>query len=311
MGFDDISYNFSIAKVLSIFMVATGHYFGGILWIPTSFALFIFAFSSGFFTSRKYQHPFSKKKFWYAKIVRMCYPILIIDIFLFFFFLLQQKSGIFSWQTLPSMIGINGFLTWFNLANPSPFGAGLWFFTLLLLFYFFYPLLSLFNKKHPIAIAFLLASLLVTTILHYMMPMGHMLWMAAFAFILGNYSGVHGCDISPWICVFLTTISCLLLLSLNTVIDYNQLNDILIIVACISIIGYLLNKRLPNFIINKLLLLSGCVIQIYFIHTYLFVKLITKQPIINYLISMFVIITIAFLLSKISDKLSSLNVRKV
>jgi surface polysaccharide O-acyltransferase-like enzyme len=181
-------------------MVATGHYFGGILWIPTTFGLFIFAFSSGFFTSTKYRYSFSKQKFWYAKVVRLWYPILIIDIFLFFLFLVQQKPGVFSWQTLPSLIGVNGFLTWFNLANPSPFGAGLWFFTLLLLFYLLYPLLTVLNKNHYSAIAFLLFTLVLTTILHYIVPMGHMLWMTVFAFILGNYSGFTG-GVYPGFCV--------------------------------------------------------------------------------------------------------------
>ncbi len=307
MSFDDISYNFNVAKVLSILMVATGHYFGGILWIHATFALFIFAFSSGFFTSRKYQHSFNKTKFWNAKIVRLRNPIFVIDIFLLLIFLAQKRPGILTWQTLPSLIGVNGFLTWFKLTNPSPFGAGLWFFTLLLLFYTFYPLIALLNKKHSSAISFVVIFLLLTTILHHTLPIGHMLWMTMFAFILGSYSGVYVRAIHPTIFSSAAAISCLLLLSVNVLLDYNQLNYHLILIASISIIGYLLNRRLPDFVLSKLLPLSGCIIQIYFIHTYLFLKNITNVPLVDYAITMLVIVIAAYFLSKISARLSSVG----
>ena len=292
-------------------MVTTGHYFAGIFWIPTTFALFVFAFSSGYFTSRKYHHPFSKGKFWYAKIVRLWYSILIIDIFLFVLFTIQQKDGIYTWQTLPSLIGVCGFLSWFKLGNPSPFGSGLWFFTLLLLFYLFYPLLSLLNKKCSIAFAFLLISLILTTFLYYTVPMNHMLWMTVFAFILGSYSGEHESNIPLWFCVSFMTASCLVMMFLNIVYDFNLFNYVFILIASVSIIGFLLNKRLPKLALNKVLLLSGCVIQIYFIHPYIFIKTLFRQPAINYVISLFVVITIAFFLSKISDKLSSVSLKRM
>ena len=39
-----VSDNFHLAKVASILMVVTGHYFGGQFWIPTQAALFIWFF---------------------------------------------------------------------------------------------------------------------------------------------------------------------------------------------------------------------------------------------------------------------------
>jgi hypothetical protein len=38
-------------------MLVAGHYFGGLLWIPTTIALFIFAFSSGDFSVEKFWNP--------------------------------------------------------------------------------------------------------------------------------------------------------------------------------------------------------------------------------------------------------------
>lgn len=310
MRFEDISYNFNVAKVLSILMVATGHYFGGALWISATFGLVIFGFSSGFFTAQKYHGSYNIKKFWHAKIVRLWCPILIIDIFLLLLFVAQQRPCIWSWQTLPSLLGMNGLLTWFNLANPSPFGVGLWFFTLLVLFYLFYPLLSRLNQRHSIATAFLLISLVLSTIFNYTILMGHMLWMTAFAFIAGAYWGNYSRPIPPWICLIITFISFCLLLSFNTILDYKPLNYGLILITSLSMIGYLLNKRLPNFGFQHTALLSGCVIQIYFIHTYLFVKLPAVSPVINYVISMLIIITVALGLSKLTEKLNPLSAWK-
>lgn len=299
----DISYNFSIAKVASILMVVIGHYFGGILWIPTTFSLFVFAFSSGYFTSNKYRSSFDLKKFWHAKIVRLSYPLLTINLFLLIIFIAQRRVGIVSWQTLPSILGVSGFFTWFGINNPSPFGAGLWFFTLLLLFYLFYPLLSKFNQNHAVAVLFLLACLLIASTLNYMVPMGHGLWITAFAFIFGNYTGKYGLIIDPRICIIIFCISCSLLVALNIAMNFNNLNYFFILFSSISIVAFLLNSKLPNFIINKLLLLSGCVMQIYFIHTYLFVHEITKYTVINFMISIIIIIFCAMLLNKVTSYL--------
>ena len=309
MRIDDISYNFKVAKVLSILMVTLYHYVDVeelelVLWIPTAFALFIFAFSSGFFTSIKYQYPFSLKKFWSAKVGRLLFPIIIIDIFLFLLFLLQRRADIFTWQTLPSLVGLNGFFGWFNnVQNPSPFGAGLWFFTLLFLFYFFYPLLSLLNKKQSSGTVFLLIILLSTTLLQELNPASPLFWMTQFAFILGAYTGVHRHDISPTVCVILFAVSCLLMLFLNTVLDISSLNYTLVLIAALTIIGFLLNARLPVFILGKLLILSGCLVQIYFIHPYLYVSSIAGHPVINYVISLFIIILVALILSKMTTLL--------
>jgi hypothetical protein len=306
VNINDISYNFKVAKVLSILVVTLYHYVDIeelelVLWIPTAFALFIFAFSSGFFTSLKYQYPFSIKKFWSAKVVRLLYPIFVIDIFLFILFLLQQRTGIFTWQTLLSIIGLNGFFGWFiNVPNPSPFGAGLWFFTLLFLFYLLYPLLSILNKKPPIAIVFLLIALLFTSLFQWMNPSSPLFWMTQFAFILGAYAGIHKQDLSPPLCVALFIASCLLMLFLNTIIGISSLNYTLVLIASISIVGFLLNARLPTFILSKTLLLSGCVLQIYFIHSYLYLRSLTRQPVIDYAISMAIIIVVALLLNKIT-----------
>ncbi len=309
MRFEEVSYNFSIAKVLAILIIATGHYFGGILSIFATVGLFIFAFSSGYFTASKYRRPFSKKEFWHAKIVRLLYPIVVIDIFLFFLFLMQGRTGIYAWQTLPSLLGLNGLLNWLSISNPSPFGVGMWFFTLLLLFYAFYPLIALINEKRIFAAAFLLVSLISTTILQYTMPVGYMLWMCSFAFIFGTYSGVYAFNLRPAYAVAIFLGSFSLMLCQKLILNFNATNYVLILIGSIAIVEYLLNKKLPGLYLDKIIVLSGSIMQIYFIHTYLFVKPMANWPMVNYIISMTIIIAVAFALSKISERLKELGTR--
>jgi len=89
------------------------------------------------------------------------------------------------------------------------------------------------------------------------------------------------------------------------------MNYFLILISSIFMVVYLLNKRLPGLVLKKVLSLSGCTIQIYFIHTYLFTKTITRQPVMNYAISMLIIIAVALCLSRITDKIRSMFTTKI
>jgi hypothetical protein len=298
--FEDVSNNFRLAKFLAILMVVTGHFFGGFFAIPATVGLFVFAFSSGYFTAMKYPCPVPKKIFWRVKIIRLAYPVAVIDLFLLGLFLFQHEPGILTWQTVPSLLGLNGFLNWFHIDNPSPFGVGLWFFTLLLLFYAFYPLLARINKNPRRAVALLLAAMTSTVVLHYTMPVGYMLWMTAFAFLFGSYSGVYRFEFPPRYALAVLIASCAFMLLFKSVFNYTSLNFILILIGSLAIVEYLLNKKLPIAFPRPIALLSECVIQIYFIHAYLLVRTITNHPLVNFSLSMSIIIPVAVLLNVIS-----------
>ena len=302
MKFEDISYNFSVAKVLAILTVASGHFFKGFWWAPVTNALFVFAFSSGFFTSKKYNGTYSKKKFWAAKLSRLLYPILVIDVFLLALLTLKKADGINTWDTIPSLFGLNGFLDWFGIVNHSPFGAGLWFFTLLILFYILYPIILTINKYKTFAVVCLILSLITTYTLYYLVHFNHALWLCSFAFVFGVFAARFNFKIHPYISLSCFIFSYFLMLYLSFFQDFKSLNYFFINISSISLVLYLLNKRLPNLLLEKFLILSGCAIEIYFIHTYLFIEF-TRYHLVNYLLSMLIIITVAYILSMITQKL--------
>jgi len=282
-------------------MVATGHYFGGILWIPVTVGLFIFAFSSAYFTASKNGHEFSLRKYWAAKANRLLPKLLMVNTFLLILFLILEKQNILSWQSIVAMAGMSGLLNWFNITNPSPFGAGLWFFTLLLLFYLIYPLLAFINKSKKYGLIFLSCAFTILTFLNYTVSIGHMLWFTMFAFVFGSYAGFHHLKMPPIAMIFLLVTSLFLMVTVNHIYQYSEANYFFLLLISFSLVAYLLNKKLTT-ILKHTLLLSSCVMEIYFIHTYLFLHDITPNIYLNYIASLTIIIISSFVLSFLSSK---------
>lgn len=305
MEYRDISYNFSVAKVLSILMVATGHFFSGtILWIPTTVALFIFAFSSGYFSAAKYVGAFSVRKFWRAKIVRLGYSLAVIDLFLLMLFLFEGRGGIFSWKTLVAMAGLNAVLPWMGIPYRGPFGYGLWFLTVLWLFYLAYPVIERINRERLRAVLFIGLMLAVTTGLNFTVLVGYELWLTVFGFLFGCFVAGTPARL-PFSWAFGLLAGCVAaMLALNGFWHVHAFNYFLILAASVAVCAVLLAKRLPDRLSPFATLLSGCVMEIYLIHSYLFVHF--RIPVIlDYLVSIALIVLVAKALAALRDGLRS------
>lgn len=292
----DISYNFSVAKVLSILMVATGHYFGGLLWIPTTIALFVFAFSSGYFSSLKYTGNFSVKQFWLAKVSRLGFSLLFINLFLLLLFLFQGKGNIFSLDSIIGMAGLSSILNWLNIPYKSPFGNGLWFLTVLYVFYLVYPLVERINRNRRRAFLFVSFMLVVTALLNSNVRVPYELWMTAFAFLFGSYVTTIPVKFSFYLVSTILVVCVVTMLVLNELFGINALNYYLILLVSISVCGVLITHRLPNFFAQFTSLFSECVFEIYLIHTYLFLRFHDAE-VLGYVGSILLILLVAKLLS--------------
>jgi len=179
----NVSQTFHIGKFFLILAVFTGHYFDNIeiLWVPVTIALLIFSWSSGFFTYLKYNGNFNKKKFWQKKTERLAVNLAVINIFLFVLFFIQDRSGIWTWQTIVNIFGMNGFLNWLRIPDYSPFGNGMWFFTLLIIFYILYPGLEFINRRVCVSCFFSIISVGIAFYLNIIY--GHALWLTICGFI--------------------------------------------------------------------------------------------------------------------------------
>jgi hypothetical protein len=268
-----ISDNFRIAKVMAILVVVVAHlHLGFNLWVPAAAALFVFGASSAFFTEAKHDDSFQLAAFWRNKLYRLGPNLLVINAFLLGLFLVEGRAGIVTWQTPLSMLGLTGFLNWFDLPNPSPFGAGLWFFTLLLIFYALYPALRLIGRSRWALLGLACASLGLAAILDQRFPMGHALWFTAWSFLFGLVMYRFDFHVPARTSALLAAIGSALLLFLNLTVQFKQLNFFLIAGICFALVLLLKESHFPRRVFLPFAALSGCVLEIYFIHAYLVLK---------------------------------------
>ena len=297
-----VSSNFDVMKVLAIFMVAAEHYFKEyeLLWVPSTVGLLIFSYSSGYFTAFKYHDNFSRKDFWKNKIRRLGINLLVVNAFLTVLFLFQGRSGIFSWLSLVNLIGMNGVLNWFGIPNLSPFGAGMWFFTLLLIFYVVYPFLS--GMKKSSLTVLIVLSVCSAYFLNRNMQMGHSLWLTACGFLIGVWFQKLKIQIPLFIAVIFCVIIFISMVSANFVFRFNNLNFFFILFFSLSLIHACIQVNFPEWLRTPFLFCTGSILEIYLIHSYLFYTF-TDIRFLDFILSMAVIIILAKIFSFVSSKL--------
>ncbi len=271
-----LSNNFQCAKVLSIIMVMIGHYYKAFpyLWVPVTMGVFVFAFSSGFFTAAKYQPGFDRQKFWNRKFHRIFITLLLTDTLLFLLFYSQHRTGIWTFASLVNVLGLTGILNWFSLPNPSPFGAGLWFLTLLYLFYITYPvILKLFgpkcSQKNSWIKAIGFSLLMWFTGSH--IQTGHSLWLTACGFIWGVVIQYHGKEYKKKLPILFLIGSIFMMAINNMVFSIKIFNFPLLLVCSLCLCLTLTKWRLPLLLTKLTTPLNGSIFFIYLLHPYLFV----------------------------------------
>ena len=280
------STNYQTAKVASIFMVVFGHFYDGLelLWVPVTVGLLVFSFSSGFFTAEKYKQGFSKKVFWIKKIQRIGITLFFADLFLLILFIVGQKPNLMTWQSLISALGLTGFLNWFHIPNTTPYGAGLWFLTLLYIFYLSYPLLLKIMDVRQRTLIFCIVYTAIMWLLNYVVPYGHMLWLTSCGFVLGV--AVSKWKIRPGsvVSAVLLVGSLALMIIFNFLLNVRIFNVILILFLSLSVLFLLNEIELPNVIVRAASFFSGTIFLIYILHPYLFLNLF-QSNLVNTVIS--------------------------
>ena len=213
---------FEILKFGSICLVFFGHFIGDIIpliYIPVTTALIVFSFSSGYFTNLKYKNSFNLQIFWKKKVQRLGTKLMVINCFLLSVFVFQNKSGVWTWQTIVHFLGLTGILNWLHISNPSPFGRGLWFFTLLIIFYLVYPGIKK-NSITTLAHIHNIFHVVLAYLCSRVHNPGHALYLTAAGFIAGAYWGKgNNVTISPFLSLCVCGFCFVGLLGFNLVIS--------------------------------------------------------------------------------------------
>ncbi|GHU38574.1 hypothetical protein AGMMS50256_37980 [Betaproteobacteria bacterium] len=304
-----VSYNFAIAKVLAILLVATGHFFNGFhLWIPVTIGLFTFAWSSALFSTLKHSNQVNVIAFWRNKLKRLGLRFLLIQVFLFALVVLQGRDGLFTWQTLLHFTGQSGWINWFGIHNASPLGSGLWFFTLLLLFYLAFPILVRWQQNTLVSSVITLVTVVAAWWLSRTFDVGHALWITATAFVLGIHCAWHPLPGSAKFWLALAIAAALAMGFLNVGPGIRAANPALIILCALAAVQWL-EKTSLTLPAGPLASLTPCVLEIYLIHTYLFMGTNWPRPL-AYLTSMAAIIAVALVLNFLITQLENHLVRQ-
>lgn len=298
-----VSRNFSIAKVLAIFVVVTGHWFREInLWPLATIALFLFGFSSAFFTGRIYGVEVDVHAFWRNKLRRLGIRYWLILSVLALILLIQGRS-IFHWHTIVHFLGLSGVLNLFG-PSSSALGGGLWFFTLLLLFYATYPFLAFRLIASTRASAIMAATTIGLFGLEQFVRLGFSLWLTMLGFIIGTYAGVNRPRLNATVLNISLIAIPLSIAGANFSLRLPEFNMALLVAfsLAISLRLTLPGRWLGGF--SRLVSLEACLLEIYLIHGYLFVHP-TGNGVVDFMISLVAIVMTAILLNRAGSILVS------
>lgn len=262
----------------------------------------MFGFSSGYFTAGKSGAGFSFYGFWLAKIKRLGPTLLIVSFFLGVIFLFQGRGGILGWQSVIAIAGLSGFFDWLSIKNSSPFGSGLWFLTVLWLFYVLYPVLAILCRTRKGAWGVVSSAFLICTLGHFYASPPYALWPTVFAFIFGVFVRRVEWSPRPYLSLMLAMIATLAMLMLNFY-GVKQLNYYFLVLLSILVVGFLLSFNSSFLNDRKPLALAACVFEVYLIHTYLFVRV--EQVIVGYVLSMVIVLVVAYVLNRSISMISS------
>ena len=292
------SKNFSALKLGAILMVFSGHFFQDLfplVWLPTSVALLIFSYSSGLFTELKHGHRFEGRTFLINKLIRLGIGLAVIEAALLILFLIQGKPGIWTWQTLVNLVGMNGLLNWFRISNPSPYGRGMWFLTLLLLFYFTYPALRK-TKRMQLLFCFVFF-FSFCFLLDRWVNVGHSLWLTACGFISGVLAAKWDFQLQPWHSRAFCLLVLVIMIVLNVLFNIKTLNFFLIFLFSIFFIFSVQTITVGNTLFAAIGIFSGCLLEIYLLHPYLTFHP-TQNLFIDYGLSLMLILVVAKTLNR-------------
>ncbi len=283
--------------------VVASHWFKEIdLWIFATIALFLFGFSSAFFTGRIYGSEVDVRRFWKNKLRRLGVRYWMI-LSVLAIFLIVQGRDVWHWHSLVHLAGLSGVLNLFS-PSASALGRGLWFFTLLLLFYAAYPLLAPRLAASGRAVIIMVGCTVGLLVLDKLVGVGFSLWSTTLGFLFGIFIGVNQFRLNAMMLnLAIITIPFVLIVA-NVILHIDDFNMIMLHAFSLA---FSLRLTLPGLMLRGLgfvVVIEACLLEIYLIHSYLFTRP-TGNGVIDFLISLIIIVGAAFLLNRLGNRLAA------
>jgi hypothetical protein len=216
-----------------------------------------------------------------------------------------RGGTVLHWHTLAHFLGLSGVLNWMSIRNASDLGAGLWFFTLLLLFYLVYPYLARAGLSRQRAWAISAVAIGAAIYLEDHVRVGHELWLTSLGFILGVMYGANEPSVRASWAAAGAVLGCALLLAAHA-IGLNSFNTILIAMTSIACAVWLskATNRAPKVSLH-IAKLESYLLEIFLIHTYLFVHP-TGKSLLDLAVSIALVVAAALVVNRVASWVSSL-----
>ena len=304
-----VSTNFSVAKGGAALIVMAGHIGTGIpdYWVVVTVGLLVFSISSGYFTWLSYHGNFQWQCFWRRKVARLIPNLFVIELFLFVLFLAQGREGLWSWHTVLNLAGLSGFLNWFHIPNQSPYGAGMWFLTLLLIFYAVYPLLERHYRRIG-SFAATAGGILCLFALHHTVVYGHALWLTAAGFLVGIFLSSRQIRLPAVASAGMAAATAIGMIISHAIFKFDAANFFFILTIAAGGILCLFEIELPEIVTHVGGWLSAILLEIYLLHPYLQVNL-TGIYRLNQAISVAIVLFVAWLLARLAKQVRRYGVQ--
>lgn len=312
-AWNNASANARIFKPLSILCIVFGHFHAvsgsrvaalEYWWNVSAMALIYFTVCSAYFTHVKYRDNLVLGGFWKNKARRLGAKMLLVNGFLLALFVLQGREHIWSAHSLVNIFGLTGFLNWFGVRSQSPFGAGLWFLTLLFLFYAAYPWLRRLygGQVNPWLTLVCVGACLV---LDRAVPVGHTLWLTAAGYFVGLYLAARDVGGAARHAVWVM-IGLLVLFVVCNAARIKIANGFFLVALASAFFIATMRISLRQTPLRVLGVLDSAVLEIFMLHTYLFV-FPTRMLVPDFVASLAIICVVAVALAHSAKRLARIG----
>lgn len=304
------SANARIFKPVAILCIVFGHFhtMGGrpvavlaYWWNISAIALIYFTICSAYFTRIKYRDRLDVGEFWANKARRLGAKLVLVNGFLLAVFMARGEDNIWSVHSLVNVLGMTGFLNWFGIQNVSPFGAGLWFLTLLFMFYAVFPWLRGLYDAFP-GPGPTLAGVAACLVLDRTVPVGHTLWLTMAGYFVGMFLADSRIRMDKT--VALASMAGLLgaFVAFN-VFQIKVCNGLFLVLLAVLFFILTMTIAFHRTPLRVLGLLDGAVLEIFMLHTYLF-WYPTRMLAPDFMISLAIVCAVAVVLAQLSKRLA-------
>ena len=199
--------------------------------------------------------------------------------------------------------GLSGVLRWLDMERVTPMGNGLWFLTLLWLFYMLFPLLQRLLGQPLVGGIVVLGWALFSLFLEAYAWQGVFFYTTSWSFVFGCYIGLNRQWIDSRTFWIFEGIAIPTVILIKALVFPHLSGAFLIMLGTLIPLHVMLKYSLPFASIPAVRWMSSLMLGIYVIHGYLFVRIDYLGSVGSFALTVILILIVAESLTRFSDRI--------